>query len=342
MKSLKFRALSGIKLAKSYIAYKFGYPQITYVFYTIAARCNLKCSFCNCWLNKGRELDTSTNLAIIDKLAKAGIACISFSGGEPLLREDLEILAMRAKKHNIVSTLNTNGTLVTSERAKKLDKCFEGIAVSIDGFENTHDRIRGVKGAFRRAMDGIAVLKKYARSAKIGVNMTIFRENIKETIPLFEYLQDKVDFVSFQPIAPYPPSKNIIPSHEEVEQLVQLLLILKEKKPGYLLPPKSYIRRLTEYFSHNLRKFCDAGKLYCYINWDGNVMLCPTITSYSIGSIVEEELKKIIQNAQSKACQIRKKCRGCFLTCTNMPSMQYNQPLLNSEIVELVKNWMKL
>ena len=145
--------------------------------------------------------------------------------------------------------------------------------MSIDGFEDTHDRIRGVKGVFKQAMHGISILKEYGKRTKIGVNMTIFRDNINETMPLLEYLQDKVDFVSFQPIAPYPPSRNVIPSHEKVEQLVQSLLALKEEKPGYLFPPKSYIYRLKEYFSRNLRKFCDAGELYCYIDWYGNVML---------------------------------------------------------------------
>ena len=342
MKRLKSQALYVLKLAKSFIAYRLGHPQITYVVYTLTSRCNLKCLHCDTWLKREKELDTVTNLAIIDKMAKAGVACINFSGGEPLLRDDLEVLASHAKKYGIISILNTNGTLITPERARKLDKCFEAITVSIDGFEDTHDKIRGIKGTFKKAMRAVSILKEEVIYANIGVNVALFRENINEIVPLFEYLQDKVDFVSFQPVWPYPPSEDITPPREEVERVVQSLLALKERNPGYLFPTKDYICSLIDYFSGDLKKYCDAGELYCIVDWNGNVMLCPMLTDYSMGSILEKGLKEVIREKWSEAILVRNKCKGCLSTCTAMPSMLYDQRLLDGDVLGQVANWIKL
>ena len=154
------------------------------VFWNLTDRCNLACSHCYSRSGPGRdatgELSTTEALALIDDFAAAGVPLILFSGGEPLLRDDIWELARHARKKGIRMALSTNGTLITADIARNIrESGIEYAGISLDGATPaTHDRFRNAPGAFGRSIAAFS----HCRDAGVrsGVRITLTTENCGE------------------------------------------------------------------------------------------------------------------------------------------------------------------
>ena len=93
---------------------------------------------------------------MIDDLAAFGCPALLFSGGEPLMREDVVELIRRAGRAGMRTVLSTNGTLIADKLADELAGVgLKYAGVSLDGVAETNDSFRGVEGAFQAAMAGV-------------------------------------------------------------------------------------------------------------------------------------------------------------------------------------------
>jgi radical SAM protein with 4Fe4S-binding SPASM domain len=158
------------------------------VVWNMTNRCNLKCR--HCYLNAEEhaaenELSTAEAKVFIEDLAEMQVPVLLFSGGEPLVREDLFELAAYAKALAIRPVLSTNGTLITPEIAQKLkDAGFQYVGVSIDGTVETHDAFRGRHGAFAQTLQGIK--NAQAAGLKTGMRFTVNKLNYKDLPAVLE------------------------------------------------------------------------------------------------------------------------------------------------------------
>lgn len=329
------RLKNAYRILSSYLRFKLGKPRLSYVVYCCTARCNLKCVFCSWWKSNFKELKTEDALKVVDQLADFGVVAVDFSGGEPTLRDDLEILAGEAREHGIYTILSTNGTMITESRAKSLGRVFDVVNISLDGFEETHDSTRGVTGTYRRVLKGIQYLRE--NNVKVGIDLTIYSANINEIFPLFKSLIGIVDFVSFQPVMPYPPPSELKPRPEEVTMLVSSLLELKEATPRFIAPTKWYIKSIQQYFNCEMNKLCDAGTLYAMIDPDGTLLACNAVRKSVIGNIVETPLKALWDSdRRTDALKAVDNCKGCLSQCTTLISMSYRKLSLET-IKSIVK-----
>jgi MoaA/NifB/PqqE/SkfB family radical SAM enzyme len=147
-------------------------------------RCNLKCRHCYIEAEdrayKG-ELTTAEARVFIDDLAAMKVPVLLFSGGEPLVREDLFELGAYAVAKGIRPVISTNGTLITPEAARKIKETgFQYVGISIDGNEEVHDFFRGRKGCFAETLQGIR--NSLAAGNKTGVRFTVNKLN-RHTLP---------------------------------------------------------------------------------------------------------------------------------------------------------------
>ena len=170
------------------------------VVWNMTRRCNLKCMHCysaSADIDYPDELTTDEGKKLIDDLAAFGAPVILFSGGEPLLRPDLLKLAQYATDKGMRAVISTNGTLITREIAAKLKTIgLSYVGVSLDGLEKTHDRFRGTKGAFERAMEGI----RNCRDAgiKVGIRFTVNKRNLADVPAMFDLLKkEKIERLCF-------------------------------------------------------------------------------------------------------------------------------------------------
>ena len=121
--------------------------------------CNLKCIHCysNAVYGNNRINELSTNEAenFIDDLAEFKVPVLLYSGGEPLMRDDIFHLIDYTRNNGIRPVLSTNGTLITQDMAetiKNSDVSYVGI--SLDGIGKDNDEFRGIKGAYDNAIGG--------------------------------------------------------------------------------------------------------------------------------------------------------------------------------------------
>jgi len=153
--------------------------------------CNLKCVHCYAATTPGQtELTTDQGKALIRDLADYGAPVILFSGGEPLLRQDLPELIQTATGSGMRAVISTNGTLITKDMARILgDMGLSYIGVSLDGLSAVNDRFRGVDGAFEMALSGI----KNAMEAgiKVGLRFTMNKRNVSEIPRIFDLMEER-------------------------------------------------------------------------------------------------------------------------------------------------------
>jgi len=146
-------------------------------------------------------MDTASGKAFIHDLVEFGVPVILFSGGEPLLRDDLFELASLAREQGIRVTLSTNGTLITEEIADRIRNIgFAEVGISLDGVESTNDRFRGKKGAYQAAIKGIR--NCVALGLRVSLRLTITRFNYQEIPVIFRLVEEEdIDRVCFYHLA---------------------------------------------------------------------------------------------------------------------------------------------
>lgn len=161
-------------------------PPAPIVVWNVTNRCNLDCVHCYAKANtRIKELSTEECKKIINELAELKVPLILFSGGEPLLREDIFELARYAKDRNIRVVLSTNGTLIDEEMKKKL-KIFDYVGISLDGVK-LHDEFRGVEGAFEKAVRALEISNEVTLT---GIRFTLTRHNYLEIQKLLELAKE--------------------------------------------------------------------------------------------------------------------------------------------------------
>ena len=161
------------------------------VVWNITRRCNLRCVHCY-FSSQDREyageFTTAEAMRLIDDLAGYGAPVLLFSGGEPLLRDDLIPLAEHAVGRSVRVVISTNGTLITPDFARRARAAgVSYVGVSLDGVEATHDRFRGRKRAFAESLRGIKLCRE--AGLKVGVRFTITRHNAADLGPLFDLIE---------------------------------------------------------------------------------------------------------------------------------------------------------
>jgi radical SAM protein with 4Fe4S-binding SPASM domain len=152
-------------------------------------RCNLNCLHCH--QNSGeadeRELTTEEVGTVIEKLGKAGISILTFSGGEPLVRSDVYDAIKRADNAGMLCTIASNGTLMTERVVKRLKESgVKRVEIGLDGCKaETHDFLRNSLGSFEATIQGIKNCVKVGFD-EICATMTLHSKNVEE-------LQDTVE-----------------------------------------------------------------------------------------------------------------------------------------------------
>jgi radical SAM protein with 4Fe4S-binding SPASM domain len=131
------------------------------------------------------ELSTAEARQLLSGLAEVNCPAVLFTGGEPLLRDDLFELLAEAGRLGLQTVISSNGTLIDSAAADKLAEVgVNYVGISIDGDQEFHDRFRQVKGSFKAALEGIESCKK--AGIKTGLRFTITKSNARQIPFVFE------------------------------------------------------------------------------------------------------------------------------------------------------------
>jgi len=171
------------------------------VVWNCTRRCNLRCV--HCYARSGAdasdagELSTQEARTMLADLAAFGVPAVLFSGGEPLIREDLMDLVRAACDLGHRPTLSTNGTLITGPVARDIKAAgFTYVGISLDGIGEVNDRFRGLPGAFDKAVAAFRHLKDVGQ--RVGLRLTLTRRTAGDLERIFDFLEaEAVDRACF-------------------------------------------------------------------------------------------------------------------------------------------------
>jgi len=155
--------------------------------------CNLRCIHCYYTAHPGPdpdELTTAEAKAFIDDLADFGVPVLLFSGGEPLLRDDLFELGAYAVERGIRTVISTNGTLIDRTVARRIKEAgFSYVGISLDGIGETNDRFRGARGAFDAALAGFHHCQE--AGVRTGLRLTLNKHNVEDLSEILDLLRQE-------------------------------------------------------------------------------------------------------------------------------------------------------
>ncbi len=348
-----------LKEIKRYSAIKEGTPKwmlrfsktaSPMVVWNITRKCNLSCA--HCYINavgpedatpeEGMdELTTSEAKGMIDDLVAIKSPMLVFSGGEPLLRDDIYELNVYAMKIGLRTILSTNSTLITREAAKKIKEAgFAYVGVSLDGTEEVHDSFRGAKGAFEKSLQGLRYLME--EGVRTGVRFAITNQNYdelpkvleltrREKIPRFSLFQlvyggrgkEIIDWDIFndqrRKVMDYVIEEarvsngmNIVTADNYADG-IYLLQDVAEREPERAVE----VERLLA-----MQSGCPAGDGLANVDYRGDVHLCPYWQSRTIGNIRDKKFSdiwfdeeiEILAKMRDKTRYLNGKCGRCKLS----------------------------
>ncbi|NJD01925.1 MAG: putative heme d1 biosynthesis radical SAM protein NirJ1 [Ruminiclostridium sp.] len=192
--------------------------------------CNLKCVHCyanaGCSRHEG-ELTTGEAKKFIEDLGNFSVPVLLFSGGEPLVRDDIFELVKYCHTFNIRPTLSTNGTLISKEVARKIKDSGVGyVGISIDGIGEDNDKFRGQKGAFDNAVKGIRNCKEAGQ--RVGLRFTINSHNLDSLTDIFYLIKEEnIDRVCFYHLVYSGRGLDMLKediTHEETREAMDLII----------------------------------------------------------------------------------------------------------------------
>jgi radical SAM protein with 4Fe4S-binding SPASM domain len=310
----------------------------------ITAACNLRCIHCHTTGGQRAddELTTEEVKRLIGQLAEVReFRMLAFTGGEPLVREDLfEVLAY-AKARGFTNTLATNGTLIDDDVACRLRDCGVVIgAVSLDGFDaETHDYVRNQPGAFEAALRGIRALQQ--AGIPLHINITAMEYNLEQLEPLMTLVDElNAAILIVYQLVPVGRGRGIEGAALDLganERLIRFMVQAQREARTIMEPvagPQYWpfllhrqgikdgpLLRLAEQVFHG----CSAGRGFVYIKPNGEVWPCPFI-EVSCGNVRETpfstiwaespvfaDLRAREERLQGRCgeCEYRRLCGGC-------------------------------
>lgn len=162
--------------------------------FELTFRCNLHCKHCytDCYNKPAylrKELKTGEVKLILDKVCKAGVIWICFTGGDPLTRGDFLDIYAYAKDKGFIVTVFTNGYSMTKEIARYFKKRPPFvIEMTLNAVtEDLYEKISQVKGSFERVMKGINLILKERLPLKIKTQIT--RDNLAESPKIKRFIE---------------------------------------------------------------------------------------------------------------------------------------------------------
>lgn len=211
-------------------------------------QCNLSCLHCYSDSSpRGKEIvELKDIFSLMDSVYSLGYNVISVSGGEPFLYKDLRSLLEKAKQLGMQTQLVTNGTLMSSPIAIESMPYVDLVAISIDGDEELHDKIRNRKGAYKKALEGAKIVKD--SGTRLGIVSAVTNGSWEKMIEVAELAYTLgASLLQFHPLELTGRAKKEIPDGLNLDDFHRAYIVfnvLQEKYEGVMHVQMDCLHRL--------------------------------------------------------------------------------------------------
>lgn len=326
-----------------------------YAVWEITLQCDLACRHCGSRAGRARpeELTTEQCLDLARQMAELGIQEVTLIGGEAYLREDWTQIISEIRRLGMECTITTGGRGITPERARAAAEAgLMSANISLDGLEPEHDRLRGVNGSFRAALEAMEHLRN--AGVPVAVNTQINRWTQDSLEALLEVLiAQRAHGWQLQLTV---PMGRAVEEHAMMLQPFELLelfprlaeLVPRAREGGVRIFPGNNLGYFGPY-EHLLRAHvpsghsgsCGAGRATLGIEADGTLKGCPSLQTedWAGGNILDTPLRDVWERSARlrytrdrtvedlwgycRECYYAEMCRG---GCTWMAHSLFGKP----------------
>jgi MoaA/NifB/PqqE/SkfB family radical SAM enzyme len=252
------------------------------VSWNLTFHCNLRCTYCYSPYLKYPEMKTPELLAGIDEMYALGMRYVTFSGGEPLLRNDIGEIVRHCKQRGITTFISTNGALLP----RRIDQIagVDRLTISLDGPAAVHDAVRG-EGAFDAAIAAVRLAR--GRGIPVALTCVLSRHNLEATDAVLAIAAEHGSMVMFQPATLWLDSSDkpnpIAPEPEAYRAVVRHLI--DRKRAGAPITNSLAGLRLLLHWPEPVRIRSTAGMITCTVEPDGKVLSSHLTQAGSLGSV---------------------------------------------------------
>jgi len=283
---------------------------------SVTKQCQLECIHCSAASpnETGPDLSFTELERVIRESVDLGVSNITFTGGEPLLRKDIEELVALVARLNTVALIFTNALALSEQKALSLKKAgLTAVFISLDSPDpEEHDRLRGMKGSFQAVREGV----KNAIGAGLAVCLSTYATNESVKKKALSKITSLAADWGVHEISVFDaiPTGRMIQDEEIILTEQSHLAICKEAKKLNRLY-NGRLRIVTQSWTNTRSGIailigCIAGHLQFHVTSDGEFTPCD-FTPLTFGNVrsnsVEHLWRKVIEHsAYNHHCR---KCR---------------------------------
>lgn len=344
----------------------FSRNRLEFLIFFTTSHCNCRCQICFYWQGLNKPDDLS-----VDEIKKISASIGTFrtlllSGGEPFLRKDLFDICREFIENNRIAVLAvpTNGTFPDEAVGfcrrilKEYPKLVLSIAVSMDGFRELHDSVRGIDGIFDKAaatLNRLSGLKMRQRNLELIVNTVITTRNVGQLRPFMDFIFDNfdIDYHDFELLRGDYKDKNLaLPPLEAIRQAHSLIIenrrrYLRRNKAGPLesfasLGLLNFSQSLKERFLSNRNALfvCSAGRNIGVIDANGDVRLCEL--QPAVGNLRDVDYDfPAVWNSKA-ANELRKKIKSTRCACTHVCFIKLTSSSYLKTLFYLIRSYLAM
>lgn len=303
-----------------------------YMMMKITNYCNSDCVYCNHAKSKihhevKQEISLERLQMVIDEAVQMGVKAISISGGEPLIRNDLEIIIKQIADSNVVPVLLTNGYLL-KERADSLyESGLRYFIISLDSLdEEDYLAQRGIN--IHPVLEGIETVRKLMqkdKTVKLHITPVVTAKNMEQMPEMVRYYSEKGISLQFSPYHRFIFNRKDELAEYDVAKVNDIIdQLIKMKKEGFLIANSiAFLKHFKPFMCENKilpdGYQCFAGYCTVYVDTYENVLPCWSGGFQPVDNLKNHSLSDIWYGEKYR--ELRKKmvqcqCAGCWLLCT--------------------------
>ncbi len=279
--------------------------------YYLTYRCNARCGFCDIWrdtsVGRGNEADIGTIRKNLTDVKRAGAVFVDFTGGEPLLYEDIPEALRAAKETGLRTTVTSNGILYP-KRAKELAGKIDILQFSLGGADKeSHDSLRAVS-CFDRVIESVETARVLGE--KPTFIFTVTDDNIDTLEDVIAFSRSLGVLLFINPCFSYPGVEGLSPAN--TKKLISL-----SKQRGVTID-RGFLKFVADGGNRGAKPRCRAVSSVVVISPD-NKLILPCFHFREKEIPIEDNLYGLLKSqeiAEAKKLEgASAYCEGCTVYC---------------------------
>jgi len=289
----------------------------------INKRCNLKCDFCDLW-HFTDMMPFESAITVISRAPAAGVKTLVITGGEPFLHPRIFAIIEYAKNLGLGVNITTNGTLLRRDMPALINSRVDSLSISVDGFKETHDVLRGVDGAYEETMAAVRELQE-STDIHLNIYFVVTNQNVRDLVPIHDFAQERGIGFDFWPVNGYP---HLYVTEGEHKQAYLDAVTEIGTRNHEVRERMDYYRYGIEYMEGRRDHVRCLGLIEQFgVNHEGQLVPCCVWDQkgLQVGSALEEPLDQLFYSQRAQDLREQVFGTGCLDQCFNHSLYEFQQ-----------------